>query len=244
MKSLQVLFAILISTMVILTSGCATGKKKPTELQEDELANVKKVDFIDDYSDMQPGRSPWDGMYVWQNPNAFFQQYSKVMIESVEFWGKSGVSPQGIKDEKRVADKLHDSMVKSFARRYEVVKQPGFDVLKIRLALVDEEANPPVERYKTAGAAVGKPPSGEPRVGRYITTLVVLQDSQTGNVVRKAIDRRFAAGDAGEPETWADVDASIDYYADSISWRFCKLKFDQGCADLKPAKITYPAPSS
>lgn len=244
MKSQYVLFAILISLMVILTSGCGSARKKPTQFQEDELANVKKVDFLDDYSKLKPGRSPWDGKYVWQDPSAFLQQYNKVIIEPVEFWGKSGVSPQSIADEKRTADKLYDSLVKAFARRYEVVKQPGFDVLKFRIALVDEQANPPVERYKTSGTGVPPAHGGEPQVAKYVTTLVVIRDSQTDKVIRSAIDRRFAAGEAGEPETWADVDATIVYYADTISYRFCKLKFDQGCESLKPAKVTYPASGS
>ena len=147
MKSQHVLFAILISLTLILTSGCGSARKKPQEFQEDELANVKKVDFLDDYSKLKPGRSPWDGKYVWQDPSAFLAQYNKVIIEPVELWGKSGVSPQIIAYEKRTADKLYESLIKSFARRYEVVKQPGFDVMKIRIAIVDEQADPPVQRY-------------------------------------------------------------------------------------------------
>ncbi len=84
---------------------------------------------------------------MWQDPSAFLAQYNKVIIEPVELWGKSGVSPQIIAYEKRTADKLYESLIKSFARRYEVVKQPGFDVMKIRIAIVDEQADPPVQRY-------------------------------------------------------------------------------------------------
>ncbi len=243
MKSQHVLFAILISLTMILTSGCGSARKKAPEFQEDELANVKKVDFIDDYSKLKPGLAPWDGKYVWQDPNAFIQQYNKVIIEPVELWGKSGVSPQSIADEKRMADKLYESLVKSFARSYEVVKQPGFDVMKIGMAIVDEQANPPVQRYKTSGKGVLPAHGGEPQVAKYVTLLVVIRDSQTGKVIRSAIDRRFAAEEGAESETWADLDATIVYYADTVSYRFCKLKFDQGCESLKPAKVTYPTPA-
>ena len=243
MKSQHVLFAILISLTMILTSGCGSARKKPQEFQEDELANVKKVDFLDDYSKLKPGRSPWDGKYVWQDPNAFLQKYNKVIIEPVEFWGKSGVSPQSLKDEERTAEKLYESLVKSFRRRYEVVTQPGFDVMKIRIAIVDEQADPPVKRYKTSGKGVPPAHGGEPQVAKYVTLLVVIRDSQTGKVIRSAIDRRFAAEEGALPESWADVDATIDYYAETVSYRFCKLKFDQGCESLKPAKVTYPTPS-
>lgn len=242
MKSQHIIFAILISLTLILAGGCATGKKKPTKLDTDELANVKKAGFFDDYSNLQPGRSPWDSMYVWQNPNAFFQQYNKVIIETAEYWGKSGVSPQSFKDDKRLTDKVHDAMVKSFSRRYEVVKEPGFDVMKIRFAIVDEDANPPVQKYKSSSTTMaGAPPTGTPQLAKYITTMYVITDSQTGDVIRKGIDRRFADEDTGVPETWADVYATVDYYAGNMAWRFCKVKLDQNCETLKPAQITLPS---
>ena len=68
----------------------------------------------------------------------------------------------------------------------------------------------------------------------------MIRDSQTGKVIRSAIDSRFAPEKGAEPESWVDLDATIVYYADTVSYRFCQFKFDQGCESLKPEKVTYP----
>jgi len=242
MKSYRILLPIILSLTVLVAGGCASGKRKAAELTGDELTNITKTGFLDDYSNLQPGRSAWDPMFVWQNPNSFVYQYNKWILDPVEFWGRTGESEASLGDRQRLADKLYSSMVKSLSRRYEVVKEPGRDVMTVRLAIVNETADSPVLKVKSSSTpAVTEPPTGTPLLPRYITTQFLVKDSRTGDIIRKGIDRRFTAGDEDRPETWADVYATVDHYAGTVVYRFCLHNYDQDCGALKPPRVTPPS---
>ena len=241
MKSYFVFPVILVSLMVLFAGGCASGKKKPPEVKTDELTTIKKTGFFDDYSNLQPGRSPLDPLLVWQHPNKPFFQYNKWLIEPVEFWGMPGEKARA-KDQQRLVDKMYHSMVKALSQRFEVVTEPGFDVMRVRLAIVDDTADPPILKTKSSSApVVAEPPSGTPQLARYVTTQILFKDSQGDEIIRKVIDRRFTADDKGRPERWADVYATVDHYASTLVYRFCLLRYEQDCEVLRPPEITLPS---
>jgi hypothetical protein len=86
-----------------------------------------------------------DMRYV--NPNAKWQQYSKVMIMPITFWGSDkDQDTLSAADRQALADYFHATLVTHLAEKFAVVDQPGPGVMKLQIAITDAEAATPALR--------------------------------------------------------------------------------------------------
>ncbi len=191
----------------------------------------------------------WDGLVQVKSkklalayllPHADFRAYSKVMFDQPEVafaknwqrdFNRSAMTLSG-----RISDKdVHDavtqaeaSLSKIFPERfthegYQVVTEPGADVLRLGVAIINLEVNAP-ERDIPGRSSTFSVDAGE------ATFAIEARDSLTGQLLGRAIDRR----EAGEGPTYrrtyssnlADFEALFDTWA-RISAR--------GLTDLKTA---------
>lgn len=196
----------------------------------------------------------WDGLVQVQSkrfalaflaPGADFSPYHKIMIDPVQIAFRKnyvrdfnrtrrGVSSQ-IRDSdvERMVDQGSRSATPLFARAfsdggYQVVTEPGPDVLRVQGSVIDIFVNAPDIRSAGRRTVIAS------QAG-YGTFVVEARDSMTGALLGRVLDRRFAGDDIGRTRT--SVSNRADFEALFRTWaRQAVAEF----GDLK----TLPAPAS
>ena len=196
-----------------------------------------------------PAKAPatWDGLVQVKSkklalgyllPHADFRAYTKVMFDPPEVafsknWQRDfnrttmslggRISDQDVRDG---VEKAKESLSKIFPERfthegYQVVSQPGSDVLRLSVAIIDLEVAAPDQnlpgRSRTYSVDAGE-----------ATFAIEVRDSITGQLLGRAIDRR----EAGEGPTYrrtyssniADFEALFDNWARIAARGLTELK--------------------
>lgn len=152
----------------------------------------------DDLKLVKSGRS----QRVYLLPGANFSPYSKVMLDPTEvafrknfvrdYNRSTGTVSRRITevDANKALDQVKDGMGDIFTEEYQkagfqVVQQPGPDVLRIRTGVIDLVVNSPDIRSS------GRTYSASWEAGEA-TLVVEARDSQTGALLGRALDRRLA----------------------------------------------------
>lgn len=191
----------------------------------------------------------WDGLVQVKSkklnlayllPHADFRAYSKVMFDKPEVafsknwqrdFNRSTMTLSGRISDKDVRDAVtqaETSLSKIFPERftqegYQVVTQPGPDVLRLGVAIVNLEVNSP-ERDIPGRSSSFAVDAGE------ATFAIEARDSLTGQLLGRAIDRREAGDGPTYRRTYssnlADFEALFDTWARIAA---------RGLTDLKAA---------
>ena len=120
------LFFVVCSIYLV---GCSSSETT----EEEEFSG-----FLSDYSQLEKGRS-LDGQAVvlkWVSPMLPFRQYTKVMIDPVVIYPTPQPGPQ-LRAEvlKSMLAYINKAVEQEVSRDYEVVTQPGPDVVRLRSAI-------------------------------------------------------------------------------------------------------------
>ena len=178
----------------------------------------------------------WDGLVQVKSkklalayllPDADFRAYSKVMFDPPEVafaknwqrdFNRSTMSLAGRisdSDVREATDKARESLSEIFPKRfteegYQVVAQPGPDVLRLQLVIADLEVNAP-ERNLPGRSNTYAFDAGE------ATFAIEARDSLTGQLLGRAVDRREAGEGPVYHRTYtsnvADFEALFDSWA-------------------------------
>lgn len=178
----------------------------------------------------------WDGLVQVKSkklalayllPSADFRAYSKVMFDAPEVafsknwqrdYNRSTMTLGGRvsdKDMRDAVDGAKVSLSKIFPERfseqgYQVVTEPGPDVLRLSLAVIDLEINAP-ERNLPGRSRTYAVDAGE------ATFAVEARDSLTGQLLGRAVDRREAGDGPAYRRSYtsnmADFEALFDTWA-------------------------------
>lgn len=128
-KSSLLLRLLLVNfTVLFLLTGCATKQMKLT-----------RTGFLSSYSDMKEDEES-EGMQIYKNPNVNIKErYSKILIAPVQFKLDPTLKEHEMKDEdrKKISDYFHEQLEKNLVDKYEIVDEPGVDVLLFRAAVTD-----------------------------------------------------------------------------------------------------------
>ncbi|WP_277458142.1 MULTISPECIES: DUF3313 domain-containing protein [Methylococcus] len=198
--------ALLAVVTVAFLCGCSATK---------QARDVEPSGFLGSYSSLRKGNGN-EPLLVYANPAADCRKYTKVMIDPVTLWAKSGDSwLQKLKPEDRDmlrklgTDTLLDVMNKA---RFEVVSQPGPDVMRVRMALTEaDKANVLLKEgtvlapYVTAPAALYSEAAGQALFTGDAAFELELLDSQTGQRLYAAADKRVGKLDIRDFHEWDDV---------------------------------------
>jgi hypothetical protein len=94
--------------------------------------------FLEDYTGFKPGRKGGAEL-VYEKEGADISKYNKLMVDEVVFYFKEDAEYKGIRaDEmKKLSDALYTAIADSLSRAYQLVYEPGPDVLRLRIALTD-----------------------------------------------------------------------------------------------------------
>ena len=113
-----------LACLILLSSGCATTRQIWTN----------ESGFLGDYGNLEAGD---EGQALWRylNPEADFARYNSVMIESVGLWYQDDSHELPPEDEEALTAYLYAALHRELARDYEIVSEPGPDVMRVRAAI-------------------------------------------------------------------------------------------------------------
>ena len=207
-----------VSAAVIALAGCAGGS-----VQDSSPASFHTSGFLADYSRLRAVDGQ-EGTYRYIDQSANLRPYTKVLIDPVQLVLAPGADASHVRQDvmQRVGEATRMEFVGALLSGYQVVKQPGPDVLRVRLAITGIQPVRP-----DLGATdfipikaifnVARDASGSaPQVAEISVEAEVLDPA--GRVVAQAVSTRKADKTLpqGEKITWKDLQTIVAVWAKSF----------------------------
>ena len=220
----------LAGAVVVLALTLACG---PLLAQSQQAATSQSVNsgFLSDYSKLKPAKDR-EGVRTWIERSGQARSYSKIMFRPVEVVLVPNPDYKGVRPDalQRMTDQFADTFKKALAPTYQVVNEPGPDVLQVRLAITGVQPAPtplnptdilPIKMVFNAGrAAAGK----SPRVAEMTAEMEVLDASNKPIAAAVATRKGDKTLQQGETITWKHLEAITAYWAKSFRERLDELR--------------------
>jgi hypothetical protein len=200
--TVKVVFLVIIGLAVMMTTGYAAQ-------------NIKYSGFLGRYPTFEPGpKGGVDLRYIKEGVD--FRKYNRIMFDEVVFFLKEDSKYKGIQaDEmKELADSFHHAAVKALEGGYPLVKDPGPDVLRVRVAITNLEKSSPSRDVISTVLPIGLGLSIIKKgvTGKWIGVggagmEVEFLDSMTNERIAAAIDERAGSKVSGLTKFGAVKDA-------------------------------------
>jgi hypothetical protein len=231
-------FLLLGTICVAALAGCAHSQ------QAGGYGKAEPSGFLKDYSKLQPAKDDTEASLTYlTSDKAKFKSYTKVWLEPVEVWRgeKSDAKDLDMEDANYVSQYLWSRVEEELRKDYQIAREPGPDVMRVRIGITEAGKGIPVLDNITAihpGSLLlskGKKVIGgtEGFVGKA-SVEVEATDSQTGDVLAAAVDRRGGGKYAWKAlHRWEDFEAAATYWAKKFRWRACTLRGEATCEEPK-----------
>lgn len=187
--------------------------------------------FLGDYSQLQPAPDR-EGVMLYVDHSFDFRPYTKLMFDPVQVQVTPGPDEAQVPPDvlQRISGQLQQSMQANLAPAYQIVNQPGPDVLRVRAAITDIEAAKPPKGaidfmpIKAAFNVTREAAGAGPRVAEMKAEVEVL--SPAGKRVMAATatrqgDERLPQGDT---ITWESLQPITDYWARNFRQRLDQVR--------------------
>jgi len=209
-------FFLIIGMMLVV--GCATTESAKTG------AGAAPKGFLGDYyGELKPG--PEGGAKMrWLKPGVDFAKYKKIMLDSIIFFFADdseykGMDPQELKE---IADAANRQMVNTLKEKYQIVADPGPDVVRIRTAITDLKQSRPVLSAVTSVVPIGigisltkKSAVGSWTGSGATSAELMALDSTTNDVIAVAKDEQ-SAGFTERFTKWGSAEDAFKFWAERI----------------------------
>ena len=194
---------------MILLAGCAATTPPPN------------VSFLGEYGKkIKPveGESRWR----WFKPGVDFAKYNKFMVDYVVFALAEDSEYKCFEGDemKTLGDAASLAMVNAIKEKFQVVAEPGPDVLRVRTAIVNLKQSSPVVSGITTVIPVGlgisiikKGTTGTWTGAGATQAEIMALDSMTGEVLAAGWDE-YKAGFTERFTKWGSVEEAFKYWAE------------------------------
>ena len=216
--------ALFLAGLVVGASGCKTSRAVSHK-------HVETSGFLGNYSQLHPGVGDQAAL-VYFNPDADWKKYTKIKIEPVQLWNSGDPdSPMGKLspgDQQMLMGTFYDALITNLSKDFQLVDQPGPNVIVVRSALTQAKKSKPVSNLITSvyfplrAVSFGKRlVTGTDIAVGSVTVEVELLDGQTNQRLAAAVDRRAGtkAWRTKFNNTWSDVELAFDYWAKRLDMR-------------------------
>ena len=189
--------------------------------------------FLGNYAQkLEPG--PKGGAKMrWLKPGVSFAKYNKVILEHVVFFLDDTSENKGINtaEMNELAEKCDLALVNALKDSYQIVTEPGPDVVQVRMAITDlKQSNPVVGGITTVTMVtpiglginlIKKGATGTWSGSGATSSELMALDSMTGEVIGVAQDER-SAGFTERYGKWDSVEGAFNFWGERL-----KLFLDQ-----------------
>jgi hypothetical protein len=232
MRSLRIRIACAAALLAIFGSA---------HVSAESLGDYQPKGFLSDYSGLKP-RGDGSGAFIYENPKADKSKYKRLMIDRIKIFVKEDADYKGVDpaELKELVDYFHQAIVKAVSDAYPVVREPGPDVVRLRIAVTDLVPNKPEASVVSlvvpflwvadAGAGVAQDKAGStPFVGEATVEMEAL-DSQSSEQVAAYIETQVGkkyhiALDEGVGKA---VEKGVGDYVKAYStWAYTKQAMDR-----------------
>jgi hypothetical protein len=229
--------AFLLIAMMLWVSGCAATKQART---------VDRLGFLKDFYPMmsEGNEDAGESLLIYKNPKAALippHTYTKIMLDPVLLFRGPKTKMQGIPQDQAqlMADTFYALIYQEVSKDYEMVDKPGPNTLRAQVAVTHlEESWPMLDVVSTipapmnvlaAGSMLKNVSTGKPAFKGEAVIEAKVSDSQTGEVLRAAVDRRVGKKRlaAESFNSWSDVYESLRYWAEDGRYQLCKARREQ-----------------
>jgi hypothetical protein len=196
--------------------------------------------FLKDYSKLHAAADDTEATLMYFIPDkAKFKSYTKVWLEPVQVWRgeKSSAKDLDPEDTNHVSQYLWSSVDTELRKDYSMTRAAGPGVMRVRIAVTEAGKGIPVLDNLTAAypttllMSKGKKAllGTETLVGKA-SIEVEVTDSQTGELLAAAVDRRGGGKYAWKAlSRWEDFEQASDYWAKKFAWRACMMRGAATC---------------
>jgi hypothetical protein len=199
----------MLVVVMMLLAGCAAGAPPRTGFLGAYAGNLK------------PG--PEGGAKLtWLKPGVDFSRYKKVMVDYVVFALAEDSEYKYIdgNEMKTLGDAASLALVKAIEKKFPVVSEPGPDVVRIRIAIVDLKQSSPVSSTVTSVIPVGlgislikKSATGAWSGSGMTQVAAMFLDSMTNEVIVAGYDE-YSAGFTERFTKWGSVEDAFSYWGE------------------------------
>lgn len=145
--------------------------------------------------------------YAYINQEADFSKYTKLLSGGLEIYYPEGEETPDPADLERIRGYFRDAFVSAIGDAYEIVTEPGPDVLKVSAQIVDMKISPGGAVFEPSGRLRDVVAHGE------LTFLMEMSDSVTGQALARAGDKSSDISAERDDATWDDVRRAAEYWA-------------------------------
>lgn len=195
--------------------------------------------FLKDYSKLHAAADGSEATLVYLPAKAKFKNYTKVWLEPVQVGRGEGSDAKGLdKEEADYPSKfLWSRLDEELRKDYTMVQGPGSGVMRMRVAITEAGKGIPILDNLTAAYPTTLLMSKGKQALMGTNTMVgkasveaEVTDSQTGELIAAAVDRRGGGKYAWKPiNRWEDVEQAYEYWAKKVAWRACTLRDAPNC---------------
>ena len=145
--------------------------------------------------------------YAYINQEADFNKYTRLMSGGLEIYYPEGEETPDPADLDRIRGYFRDAFAAAIGDAYEIVTEPGPDVLKVSAQIVDMKISPGGAVFEATGRLRDVVAHGE------LTFLMEMSDSVSGQVLARAGDKSSDISADKDDATWDDVQRAAEYWA-------------------------------
>ncbi len=190
--------------------------------------------FLSDYSKISTTKNE-AGSFEYHDPSADMGKYNKLLVDRIKLFFKEDSDYKGIDPDelKSLTDYFYQAIEKAVGDAYPMVKEPGPDVLRLRIAVTDLVPNKPEASVATlvvpflwlgdAGTGVAKGETGTTMFTGEATVEMEAMDSVSSQQLAAFIER-----EAGKKYNWTEgVSKGVSSYVNAYSkWKYTKQAMD------------------
>ena len=143
------------------------------------------------------------------SPDADFSVYSKLLAQPLEIYYPTDAPAPSQDELDRLRQIFRDAFLAELADDYEIVEEPGPDVLTVLAQIVDLKVTGPLGTFEPTGRLRQLITKGQ------LTFLMEVRDSQTDRVLARAGETEDGASTSltEEEASWAEVEVAAQRWA-------------------------------
>ena len=222
-KNGMFVWVILLGALLLLATGCSSTF---------QTRDVTTSGFLSDYAQLNEGSGD-EAQLLYINPQTDFAAYNKILMDPVKIYSSEDNKLEELSEEDRlrVLNYLDATIREQLKSDYTFVKEQGPGVIRLRIAITEAQGSQVVLDTMSSiipiGMALGlikKVATGTNLSVGEAGIEMELQDSQTGQRLAAAVDKRAGRKYTGKFDKYHTVEDAFDHWAERLQKKLAELR--------------------